>query len=250
MNKFLGAEDEFKVLIESVEKKGKWEDFAMGLRYKTVDGGIIQWYKSTGTIQIQGETNARARIQKNMENVEPDDVKTASPAPSTHSIEKKVKKIDSKIFVVHGHDSTSREQLELILHKLGLEHFVLANSGGDGLTIIEALEKEIGKDGGSKFGIVLLTPDDFGYSKIDGPDKVQPRARQNVVLEMGMLISAIGRKNTVILKKGHLEIPSDASGILYLGFNDHVKEIVPKLVDRLESSGFSIDSSRITNAAS
>jgi len=35
--------------------------------------------------------------------------------------------------------------LELILHKLGLEPFVLANAGGGGMTIIEALEQEMVK---------------------------------------------------------------------------------------------------------
>ena len=37
-----------------------------------------------------------------------------------------------KAFVVHGHDIVAREQLELVLHRLGLEPFVLANSGGGG----------------------------------------------------------------------------------------------------------------------
>jgi predicted nucleotide-binding protein len=101
-----------------------------------------------------------------------------------------------------------------------------------------------------KFGIVLLTPDDFGYSKTDGVEKAQPRARQNVVLEMGMLLSSIGRKNVAILKKGHVDVPSDAQGILYLGFNDHVKETVPRLVDRLTNAGFVLDPSNITKASS
>src|SRR5699024_4280035 len=139
----------------------------------------------------------------------------------------------------HGHDVTAREQLELVLHKLGIDPFVLANTGGGGLTIIEALEKEIGNtQNQARFGIVLMTPDDVGYAKEDGSDNAEPRARQNVVLEMGMLISAVGRGNVAILKKGHLEVPSDAQGILYIPFNDHVKETVPKLADRLRAAGF------------
>jgi predicted nucleotide-binding protein len=115
--------------------------------------------------------------------------------------------------------------LELILHKLGLNPFVLANTGGGGLTIIEVLESEIGpKQSQARFGIVLTTPDDMGYAKGEGSDAAQPRARQKVVLEMGMLISAAGRANVAILKKGHLEVPSDAQGILYIPFNEHVKE--------------------------
>jgi len=252
MNKFLGQPEEFKQAIETLGQRGGWEKFEQGLRFKTIDGGIIQWYPSTGTILIQGSKAAKDRLTELVNGLELDKTQFESLDHFATAVEAKSKsfKAGCKIFVVHGHDNTSREQLELILHKLGLEPFVLANSSGGGLTIIEALEQEISKDGNSKFGIVLLTPDDMGYSKIDGQDKAQPRARQNVVLEMGMLISAVGRKNTVILKKGHLEVPSDASGILYLGFNDHVKEAVPRLVDRLKSSGFDIDTAKVTNAAS
>jgi predicted nucleotide-binding protein len=95
---------------------------------------------------------------------------------------------------------------------------------------------------------VLLTPDDMGFSKMDGPDKAEPRARQNVVLEMGMMLAAIGRPNVAILKKGHLEIPSDIQGIIYIGFNDHVREAVPKLVDRLNGAGFELDAAAVSRA--
>lgn len=251
MKKFTGTEESFKAKIDSVVPNGTWEEFGSGIRYRTEDGGVINWFTSTKTVQIQGNAAAKDRIINLLEeNGDSTNAKVTSVSRATVPGKPTTAKGVGKIFVVHGHDTTSREQLELILHKLGLEHFVLANSGGGGLTIIESLEKEIGPDGNSKFGIVLLTPDDFGYSKLDGADRVQPRARQNVVLEMGMLISAMGRKNTVILKKGHLEVPSDASGILYLSFNDHVKETVPRLVDRLKDAGFEIDPAKITNAAS
>lgn len=138
-----------------------------------------------------------------------------------------------------------------MLHKLGLEPFVLANSGGGGLTLIEALEREVVQPRTrARFGIVLMTPDDIGYSKRDGDKTAQPRARQNVVMEMGMVLAALGREYTVILKKGHLEIPSDAHGIIYIGFNDHVKETVPKLVHRLQNAGFALPPDAIAKAAS
>ena len=86
--------------------------------------------------------------------------------------------------------------------------------------------------------------------KAEGADAAQPRARQNVVLEMGMLISAIGRTNVAILKRGHVEVPSDAQGILYIPYNDHVRETVPKLVDRLQAAGFVLRPNSITNASS
>jgi len=90
----------------------------------------------------------------------------------------------------------------------------------------------------------------MGYSKADGAENVQPRARQNVVLETGMLISAVGRPNVAILKRGHVEVPSDAQGILYIPYNDHVKETVPKLADRLRAAGFVLNPEAIANASS
>jgi predicted nucleotide-binding protein len=79
--------------------------------------------------------------------------------------------IARQIFIVHGHDPAARDQLELALHRLGLEPFVLMNTSGGGKTIIEALEGKIGRDYSSDFGIVLMTPDDLGYAKKDGPDR-------------------------------------------------------------------------------
>lgn len=64
-----------------------------------------------------------------------------------------------------------------------------------------------------------------------------------------MLIAALGRENVAILRKGHIEAPSDVQGIIYLPFNDHVKETVPRLVDRLRGAGFELDQRAITKAS-
>jgi predicted nucleotide-binding protein len=156
----------------------------------------------------------------------------------------------TRIFLVHGHDDVAREQLERILLILGLEPFVLQNTDGGGMTIIEALERQIGKEPEAKFGIVLMTPDDMGYAARDGADRLQPRARQNVVMEMGMLLASLTRPKVVILVKGHLEQPSDAQGIIYLHFNNHVKEVVPRLTERLRTAGFDIPPDKISKAQS
>ena len=218
---------------------------------KTTEGAIVNWWPSTGTVSFQGPKAPKEKLQTAWETYTgeisaPAFVGVAEPVAPTNPAS-----ANKKVFVVHGHDAAAREQLELVLHKLGVDPFVLANTGGGGLTIIEALEAEIGpKQNQARFGIVLMTPDDMGYAKSDAQIAAQPRARQNVVLEMGMLISAVGRPNVAILKKGHIEVPSDAQGILYIPFNDHVKETVPKLADRLRSAGFVLNPEAITRASS
>lgn len=253
--KFKGTRENLIAKIESLGYEFDTRDAGSAVQIKTIDGAILNWYPTTGTVSYQGDTTASAQLKACLEPILGANGVTAHPAfvAASASMDVAPAKVEAKgkVFVVHGHDQTSREQLELILHKLGLDPFVLQNTSGAGLTIIEALEQEIGPNSAEvKFGIVLLTPDDFGYSKNDGVDKAQPRARQNVVLEMGMLLSSIGRKNVAILKKGHVDVPSDAQGILYLGFNDHVKEVVPRLVDRLTHAGFVLDPSNITKASS
>ena len=49
--------------------------------------------------------------------------------------------------------------------------------------------------------------------------------------------------------KGHVEVPSDANGIIYLGFNNHVKETTTRLCQRLREAGFELSPDAITKAS-
>ena len=42
---------------------------------------------------------------------------------------------------------------------------------------------------------------------------LSPRARQNVILELGYFIGRLGRDKVCALKKGDVEIPSDFMGV-------------------------------------
>lgn len=220
---------------------------------KTDAGETINLYRN-GTIQVQGNPAVKIKFEEDYNQYSGTALSPAvAVASNSNAAQETIQSspASKQVFVVHGHDETSREQLELILHKLGIDHFVLQNSGGGGLTIIESLEAKIGQNStATSFGIVLMTPDDNGYAQNQGADSIQPRARQNVVLEMGMLISSIGRKNMAILVKGHIEKPSDADGILYIAFNNHVKETVPRLAHRLKESGFILNPDKVAYASS
>lgn len=234
---FHGSLDELKVAVVQSNKVGEWSDDEGNSRYtfRAKSGEILNWWSRTGTLQFQGK-NGETFSQVLAECIgSPFSVEPVAAPPS------------AKIFVVHGHDRNARDQLELILRRLGLEPFILQNSDGGGKTIIEALEQSINRD--STFGIVLLTPDDFGYSKSVSEADRKPRARQNVILEMGMVMAALGRSHMAILQKGVLERPSDTDGILRIEFNDHVREAVPKLVQHLQGAGFKIDAGHIAGAS-
>src|SRR5690606_39863872 len=192
----------------------------------------INWSETKGTIWFDGPSTPKASLESRVKGI---------LANGETSIPDK----ESRIFVVHGRDHDARDQLELVLRRLGLEPFVLQITGGGGDTLIEALERQIGKTAQSSFGIVLVTPDDLGYLKTETPEDAKPRARQNVIMEMGMLLSSLTRKRCAILQKGFVEMPSNMGGVITIPFNDHVPEAVPKLVQRLQDAGFKLDPTAI-----
>ncbi|EJF89733.1 hypothetical protein ME1_00503 [Bartonella vinsonii subsp. arupensis OK-94-513] len=214
-------------------------------------GKYITFFTNTKIVYCHGAKTVKKKLEKELAKYRVAKYTGKSRPSSLPNTSNVSPSVSPKVFIVHGHDHTALEQLELILRRLNLEPYILQNTSGNGSTIIEALEKEINTQKSSiKFGIVLLTPDDMGYAKSDGETAAKPRARQNVILEMGMLMSALSRKNVAILKKQDIEVPSDISGIKYIGFNKHVKEAIPELCQHLQASGFNIDPKAIAYAFS
>jgi predicted nucleotide-binding protein len=237
MNQFRGTIDQLKAAVAACSLIGEWTERPQnGLHcFRAGTGEILNWWPSRGTLQVQGK------------NSDAFESALAIALGKTSATPQTADDPTAKIFVVHGHDREARDQLELVLHRLGLEPFILQNADSGGRTIIEALEQNIYRE--AAFGIILMTPDDFGYAKTETDADRRPRARQNVILEMGMVMAALGRERMAILQKGILERPSDTDGILRIEFNDHAREIVPKLVQRLQAAGFRISAARVAAAS-
>ncbi len=121
-----------------------------------------------------------------------------------------------KVFVVHGHDEAAKEATARFLEKLDLEPIILHEQASGGRTIIEKFEKYSNDVG---FAVVLLTPDDHCASHLES-GKLQPRARQNVVLELGYFIGKLKRNRVCALHKGGIELPSDIQGVIYVEMDD------------------------------
>ncbi len=148
-----------------------------------------------------------------------------------------------KVFVVYGHDGNARTQLEAMLRRWDLEPIIIDQLVSTGATIIEKLEEHTNE---VNFGIVLATPDDIGYEK-NNEDKKRYRARQNVVLELGMLLTKIGRSKVAILlsQAEDMEKPSDIDGLIYIPFRDNVEETKLSLAKEMQSNGYSLDISKL-----
>jgi predicted nucleotide-binding protein len=142
-----------------------------------------------------------------------------------------------KVFIVHGHAGTE-QAVARFLGRLGLEAVILHERPNQGRTIVEKFEAH--SDVG--FAVVLLTPDDVGRTK-DG--ELRPRARQNVVLELGYFIGKLGRSHVCALKQGDIELPSDILGVLWESLDDHGGWQL-KLAKELQAAGYEVDLNKVT----
>lgn len=139
-----------------------------------------------------------------------------------------------RVFIIHGRDDGAKETVARFIEKLGLRSVVLHEQPNRGRTIIEKFEEH--SDVG--FAVALLTPDDVGAMKGE-EEEFRPRARQNVIFELGFFLGKIGRRRVCVLTSGGVEVPSDYDGVVYVSLDDKAWKLT--LVRELKASGFEVD---------
>lgn len=145
---------------------------------------------------------------------------------------------NTKVFIVHGHDEGPRESVARFLEQQGIEVVILHEQANRGMTVPEKLA-EYGNVG---FAVVLLTPDDWGRAKAEATDR--PRARQNVILELGYFVGRLGRGKVCGLLKGDIEVPTDYVGTVYVKW-DEAGAWKQSLGKELDAAGYNIDWNKI-----
>lgn len=144
----------------------------------------------------------------------------------------------TRVFLVHGHDLAARESVARFIEQLDLQIVVLHEQPSGGRTIIEKLEHHA--DVG--FALVLLTPDDLGRAVAD--TDLHPRARQNVILELGFFVGRLGRNCVCALHKGPLELPNDILGVVFIEL-DSAGGWRLALAKELRQAGVPVDLNRV-----
>ena len=117
-----------------------------------------------------------------------------------------------KVFIVHGHDGATRQSVCRFLEKLDLEPIVLHEQANKGRTVMEKIEA----NSDVEFAVVLMTGDDVGGVENTTSDRLVPRARQNVILELGYFLGRIGRDRVCALHEQGVELPSDYVGVVFV----------------------------------
>lgn len=195
---------------------------------------IIHLHEDSGTNVDRAATLLNSWIEE-VEEDWPETGRASDGANADDDMEHKTK----RAFVVHGHDEAARETVARFLENLEFQPVILHEQANKGRTIIEKFEDHADVP----FAVVLLTPDDVGKLKDEKSDP-KPRARQNVILELGFFLGRLGRERVCPLVKGDVETPSDYDGVVYTELDDGGAWKI-KLVQELKAAGFDVDANRV-----
>lgn len=180
---------------------------------------------------LQSAENMLASMVSEIEEYwEEDGIRTqvAGPTPSVAT---------NDVFIAHGH-SVMRTEVARLIERLGLNPIVLHEQPSKGRTIIEKFEEHshVG------FAVAVLTPDDEGRAK-DTKD-LRPRARQNVIFELGFFVGELGRKRVCALVDKTVERPSDYDGVVFVSLDDEEAWKL-RLAKELREAGLEVDLNRL-----
>lgn len=208
LNVFATESAQFSNAIPARPEIGNWR-MARASQIGLLEGLAARTENAEGAMAVPANSSATSVV--------------AAPSPT------------KKIFVVHGHDNEAKQTVARFLEHLKLEPIVLHEQASEGRTVIEKFE--VYADVG--FAVVLLTPDDVGAVASE-PANLKPRARQNVVLELGYFLAKLKRNRVCALYKKGVEIPSDYQGVLYVEL-DSAGGWTLKLAQELAAAAIPID---------
>lgn len=231
--------DDVRAFLTQRQARFKEKPIAHATQFRCTTGEVINVFES-GKVVVGGKKTALGHAVHQM--VEGADAPAPAADDSGSREATRPEGPSRSVFIAYGHDQASRDALELLLRRLGMEPIILQNLPAAGDTIIEKLEHYLGEHGDVGFACVLLTPDDEGF-KAGRPEEKKYRARQNVVLELGMVLASLGRSRVAIIHKGSVEQPSDIAGLIYIPFEERVDEVRTQLFRELQNAGFNPNAS-------
>jgi len=149
--------------------------------------------------------------------------------------------LSNRVFVVHGHDSGLKTDVERFLREIGLEPVVLHRQPDQGGTVIEKFERH--SDVGYAF--ILLTPDEVAYTVdqqgVSETERItELRARPNVIFEFGYFVGRLGRERVCCLSKGEVTMPSDLGGLVYKNVGDSLDSQAYSIILELKAAGYDL----------
>lgn len=119
-----------------------------------------------------------------------------------------VEEEQTRVFISHGRSSDWRAVQAYIEKDLKADTLELAQEPNKGRTVLQKLDEESDK---CSFAVVVMTGD-------DDVDASAPRARENVMHEIGFFQGKLGLANVCLLYEEGTNIPSNVHGLVYIPF--------------------------------
>jgi predicted nucleotide-binding protein len=195
---------------------------------------FVKYQSAKGRLQVRG-TRGLGLTDEGVDYVEKKKAQAIPAVPQTVELEDQMTE-SNRVFVVHGHDEALTQTVARFIEKLDFEAVILREEANAGRTIIEKLEDHAET---AAFAVVLLTPDDVGAAKADAAN-LKPRARQNVVLELGIFLGLLGRRCVCAINLG-VEKPGDYDGVIYLTKDDWKS----RLPIEMKAGGLPVDMNKV-----
>lgn len=147
-----------------------------------------------------------------------------------------------RIFVAHGSDDEMKQATVGALGKLGLAPVLMREQPSQGRKIVEAFADYADVS----FAVVLLSPDDFVYSKDDAPAKRKLRPAHDVVFELGFFLGRLGKDNVLVFYREleNFEALTDFEGVRFTAFDDRDSWKL-SLIRELTACGYSVDADKL-----
>jgi predicted nucleotide-binding protein len=146
----------------------------------------------------------------------------------------------ASVFLVHGRNEHRKVDVARTLERSGDHKVVILHEVSDrGRTLIEKFEEEASA---AAYAVILVTGDDLG--RLGDAVSDQPRARQNVIFELGWFAGRLGRARVTVLYDRGVELPSDYGGVTYTLLDEEGVWRF-KLVRELQDAGLSFDANRL-----
>jgi predicted nucleotide-binding protein len=113
-----------------------------------------------------------------------------------------------RVFISHGRSSDWREVQPFIERDVGIPTLELAQEPNRGRTVLQKLAEESDR---CSYAVIVMTGDD----PIDGD---RPRARENVMHEIGFFQGRYGLSRVTLLHEEGTNIPSNIHGLVYIPY--------------------------------
>jgi hypothetical protein len=188
--------------IDVTTRTGFWNGLQLD-GYSFASGGIVATVEEEGPTAPPYATAAAGRSA----------VSSPVPALIVRKTSTRMNTVKPKIFIVHGRDNGAKYEVAHFLQQLELEPVILHERPNAGRTLISKFQEE---SADIHFAVVLMTPDDIG--NLAGSPTPNPRARQNVIFELGFFIGKLGAGKVCALVSGGVERPSDFEAIVYVEY--------------------------------